>query len=83
MRDGERHDGWHHKPDGCHRPELYVRWVRRFQSEGKPLPGNWLLDSEGHPTNQPSALFSDPPGTVLPLGGTDVGYKGFGLALMG
>ena len=57
-------------------------WVRRFQSEGKPLPGNWLLDSEGHPTNQPGALFSDPPGTVLPLGGTDVGYKGFGLALM-
>lgn len=57
-------------------------WVRRFQAEGKTLPGNWLLDNEGQPTNEPSALFSDPPGTVLPLGGTDVGYKGFGLGLM-
>ena len=57
-------------------------WVRRFQSEDKNLPGNWLLDSEGNPTDQPAALFTDPPGTVLPLGGTDVGYKGFGLALM-
>ena len=33
-------------------------------------------------TDQPAALFADPPGTVLPLGGTEVGYKGFGLALM-
>ena len=57
-------------------------WVRRFQSEGKPLPGQWLLDSDGNPTDEPAALFTDPPGTVLPLGGTDVGYKGFGLALM-
>ena len=57
-------------------------WVRRFQSEDKMLPGNWLLDSDGNPTDQPAALFADPPGTVLPLGGTEVGYKGFGLALM-
>ena len=57
-------------------------WVRRFHAEEKNLPGEWLLDSEGNPTARPGALFTDPPGTVLPLGGTDVGYKGFGLALM-
>ena len=57
-------------------------WVRRFHAEEKNLPGKWLLDSEGNATDQPGALFTDPPGTVLPLGGTDVGYKGFGLALL-
>ena len=27
-------------------------------------------------------LFADPPGTLLPTGGTDHGHKGYGLALM-
>jgi len=57
-------------------------WVRRYQSEGRNLPSQWLLDAEGNPTDEPAALFTDPPGTVLPLGGTDVGYKGFGLSLL-
>ena len=57
-------------------------WVRRHQAEGTKLPGRWLLDNEGSPTDEPAALFTDPPGTVLPLGGTEVGYKGFGLSLL-
>ncbi len=57
-------------------------WVRRYQSEGERLPGRWLLDSDGAPSDDPAALFADPPGTVLPLGGLDVGYKGFGLSLV-
>ena len=27
-------------------------------------------------------LFTDPPGTILPIGGREYGHKGFGLALM-
>ncbi|HXX85926.1 MAG TPA: Ldh family oxidoreductase, partial [Casimicrobiaceae bacterium] len=49
---------------------------------GKKLAGKWLLDHQGRPTDDPSVLFADPPGSILPLGGSDVGYKGFGLALM-
>ncbi len=57
-------------------------WVRRHHAEGTRLPGRWLLDAEGRPTDEPAALFTDPPGSVLPLGGTEVGYKGFGLSLL-
>ncbi len=56
--------------------------VRNYQEAGRKLPGNWLLDNQGVPTNEPSVLADDPPGTILPLGGEDFGYKGFGLGLM-
>ena len=56
--------------------------VMRSEKEGKALPHPWLMDSEGNVTDDPSALFADPPGSILPLGGTDVGYKGFALGLM-
>ena len=57
-------------------------WVRRFQAEDRKLPGEWLLDNGGNPSDEPAALFADPPGSLLPLGGVDAGYKGFGLALV-
>lgn len=46
------------------------------------LPGQWLVDNQGNPTDDPAVLNDDPPGALLPLGGTDAGHKGFGLALM-
>ncbi|HEU5433558.1 MAG TPA: Ldh family oxidoreductase, partial [Thermomicrobiales bacterium] len=39
------------------------------------------LDSEGRPTNDPNTLYANPPGTILPMGGSQA-YKGFGLGLM-
>jgi LDH2 family malate/lactate/ureidoglycolate dehydrogenase len=54
----------------------------RLRKEGKRFPGKWALDSSGVPTDEPAALFADPPGTLLPVGGTDHGHKGYGLALM-
>ncbi len=57
-------------------------WVRRHHAEGTRLPGKWLLDATGQATDAPAALFTKPPGSVLPLGGTEVGYKGFGLSLL-
>lgn len=49
---------------------------------GKSLPGAWLLDDSGNPSADPSVLRTKPPGTILPLGGTDLGYKGFGLGII-
>jgi LDH2 family malate/lactate/ureidoglycolate dehydrogenase len=54
----------------------------RLRREGKRFPGPWALDPAGRPTDDPSVLFADPPGTLLPVGGTDHGHKGYGLALM-
>ncbi len=54
----------------------------RLRREGKRFPGSWALDATGHPTDDPSVLYADPPGTLLPTGGTNHGHKGYGLALM-
>jgi len=56
--------------------------VNRFYSQGRQLPGPWLLDNQGHISDNPADLFSEPPGSVLPLGGLDLGYKGFALGLL-
>ncbi|MGI5818840.1 MAG: Ldh family oxidoreductase [Armatimonadota bacterium] len=55
--------------------------VRTYRIRGEALPDHWIVDGEGRPTNDPEALYADPPGAVLPLGG-NVGYKGFGLGLL-
>lgn len=54
----------------------------RLRREGNRFPGQWALDAAGHPTDDPEALFTNPPGTLLPVGGTDHGHKGYGLALL-
>ena len=54
----------------------------RLRREGKRFPGPWALDADGRPTDDPAALSADPPGTLLPVGGTDHGHKGYGLALL-
>lgn len=56
--------------------------VGRLQQVGQRLPHPWLLDNQGHPTDDPAALSAEPPGSILPLGGTDLGYKGFALGLL-
>jgi LDH2 family malate/lactate/ureidoglycolate dehydrogenase len=54
----------------------------RLRREGKRFPGRWALTAEGEPTDDPNALFTTPPGTLLPVGGAEYGHKGYGLALM-
>ncbi len=56
--------------------------ANRLRKEGKKFPGDWALDVSGHPTEDPGALFTDPPGTLLPTGGVDHGHKGYALALL-
>lgn len=56
--------------------------TNRLHKEGKKLPAPWVLDGNGRPTDDPSALFTEPKGTILPLGGMDSGHKGYGLSLL-
>lgn len=54
--------------------------VNRHKQAGTSLPGEWLLSPDGEPTDDPEALGSG--GSILPLGGLDVGYKGYALGLL-
>jgi LDH2 family malate/lactate/ureidoglycolate dehydrogenase len=57
-------------------------FARQQRDAGQRLPGPWLIDAEGNATDDPNALYADPKGALLPLGGLDAGYKGFGLGLL-
>jgi uncharacterized oxidoreductase len=52
--------------------------VRVKRNRKEPMPLGWVLDAEGRPTTDPSALYGNPPGTILPAGG----HKGYCLGLM-
>lgn len=54
----------------------------RLHKTKQRLPRAWVKTAEGQPTDDPGAMFTDPPGTLLPLGGVDLGYKGFALGLL-
>lgn len=56
--------------------------VMQERAQGNKLGGKWLMDAEGKATNDPEAFFTDPPATILPVGGLDLGFKGFGYALL-
>lgn len=56
--------------------------VARSAQQEKKLPGKWLLDNQGTATDDPDTFFADPPGSVLPLGGETLGYKGFALGIL-
>jgi len=46
------------------------------QSEGKPIPDNWMVDDEGMPTNDPTGFPTR--GAQIPM----AGHKGYGLAVL-
>ena len=54
----------------------------RLQAAGQRFPGQWLLDNQGQPTDDPNVFGTDPQGTIQLLGGQDAGHKGYGLTLM-
>jgi L-lactate dehydrogenase len=57
-------------------------FANQERAAGRRLPGPWLVDCDGNATDDPGVLACDPKGALLPLGGLDAGYKGFGLALI-
>jgi LDH2 family malate/lactate/ureidoglycolate dehydrogenase len=56
--------------------------TNRLHKEGKRLPAAWVMDGHGVAGDNPSVLFDEPKGTILPLGGMDSGHKGYGLTLL-
>jgi L-lactate dehydrogenase len=56
--------------------------TRRLHAEGRRFPGLWAVDNRGQPTDDPGVLFTEPPGALLPMGGTDHGHKGYALGLL-
>ena len=56
--------------------------VGRAQREGRRLPGPWLIGPDGQPSDDPNVFAAQPPGAILPLGGLDLGHKGFALGLL-
>jgi len=56
--------------------------TRRAQAEGRKFPAPWLIDAEGHLSNDPAVLFANPRGALMPIGGVDHGHKGYALLLL-
>ncbi len=56
--------------------------VLRKKAAGELFDAPWMLDSTGTPTRNPKDFAEDPPSVILPNGGLDLGYKGFGLAIL-
>lgn len=54
----------------------------RMRAEGRQFEHPWLLDAQGTPTRDPNAFFTDPPGSLQPLGGSEAGHKGYALGLL-
>ncbi|HLX28484.1 MAG TPA: Ldh family oxidoreductase [Casimicrobiaceae bacterium] len=54
----------------------------RLHKRGETLAHPWLQDADGNPTRDPAVLFTEPKGTLLPLGGLEAGHKGYALALL-
>jgi LDH2 family malate/lactate/ureidoglycolate dehydrogenase len=54
----------------------------RADEAGERLPGAWLIDRNGNATDDPRVLAGEQGGAILPLGGLDLGYKGFAFALI-
>jgi L-lactate dehydrogenase len=52
------------------------------EGKGARLGGPWLVDNQGKASDDPAVLFTRPPGAILPLGGMDLGHKGFALGLL-
>jgi LDH2 family malate/lactate/ureidoglycolate dehydrogenase len=57
-------------------------WVKRWAAENKKLPAKWLQDFKGNLTDDAGAFLGPPAGSLLPLGGIELGHKGFALGLI-
>ena len=55
---------------------------QRLSSQKKRLPGKWVMSADGRITDDPTVIFEEPSGSILPLGGPALGHKGFALGLL-
>ncbi|SDY68515.1 Ldh family oxidoreductase [Halopenitus persicus] len=66
--------------DGATSQVAHGKIIERDGS-GEQLPPEWTITETGEPVTH-AAEFEDHIGALLPLGGTETGHKGFGLATM-
>jgi LDH2 family malate/lactate/ureidoglycolate dehydrogenase len=55
--------------------------VAGAQREGVQMSSACLKDNQGEVSSDPSDYWSDPRGSIMPIGGLDHGHKGYGLTL--
>jgi uncharacterized oxidoreductase len=55
--------------------------IRQREKNGEPVPEAWTTRPDGTSVSD-AAVFEAGEGALLPLGGRDAGYKGFGLSLI-
>ena len=53
--------------------------VKTKALRGETMPEGWMVDREGKPLTDPKRADE---GMLLPLGGMEAGYKGYGLAMI-
>src|ERR1700733_7910644 len=53
--------------------------VKTKALRGEMMPQGWMIDRAGHPLTDPKRANE---GMLLPLGGMEAGYKGYGLAMI-
>ena len=58
------------------------RLIERTRREGGQLPFKALVDNEGNATTDPEAIYTDPPGAILPMGGMETGHKGYVISVL-
>jgi LDH2 family malate/lactate/ureidoglycolate dehydrogenase len=56
--------------------------VRSWHNRGLAAPPGTLRDSAGSPTTDPACLYTDPHGTIEPVGGPIYGYKGTAIGIL-
>lgn len=55
--------------------------VKRLASDNRLFANEWLADNQGRPSRDPAVRFTDPPGSIQPLGAAASGHKGTGLGI--
>ena len=53
--------------------------IKVYAQQGKAMPVGWVVERDGRPLTDAKRAAE---GILLPLGGMDAGYKGYGLALV-
>lgn len=56
--------------------------VAKMHREGRQFDTPTLLDAQGNPSCDPAVITTNPPGSILPLGGLQAGHKGYGIGMM-
>ena len=56
--------------------------TQRLREQGKRYPGQWVIDAQGNPSDDPAVMAQTPRGALLPVGGLELGHKGYALGLL-